>query len=130
MCSLSLEEKEVAVCLCVQSCPTLCDPMNHNQPGSSVHEIFQARIHGVVGISYSGDLPEPGIEPTSIENPTLASLFFTTEPPEKQHTHILPYKPMHIPSVRNILVIPDLLRSHSPKFYNLSYREAFMFCLF
>ena len=39
--------------LCL-SCPTFCDPMNCNQPGSSVHEIFQARIHGVVAISYSG----------------------------------------------------------------------------
>ena len=27
-----------------QSCPTLCDPMDWNLPGSSVHGIFQARI--------------------------------------------------------------------------------------
>ena len=27
-----------------QSCPTLCDPMDSSQPGSSVHGIFQARI--------------------------------------------------------------------------------------
>ena len=75
-----------------------------------------------------GDLPEPRIEPTSIANPALASLFFTTEPPEKQYMHILLYKLMHIPSVRNILVIPGLLKSnHSPKFYNLSYRETFIF---
>ena len=26
-----------------QSCPTLCDPMDCNPPGSSVHEILQAR---------------------------------------------------------------------------------------
>ena len=32
-------ESEVA-----QSCPTLCDPMNCNLPGSSVHGIFQARV--------------------------------------------------------------------------------------
>ena len=57
-----------------------------------------------------GDLPELGIEPMSIANPTLASLFFTTEPPEKQYIQILLYKPMHVPSVRNTLVIPDLLR--------------------
>ena len=34
--------------LCVaeslQSCPTLCDPMGCNPPGSSVHGILQARI--------------------------------------------------------------------------------------
>ena len=32
-------ESEVA-----QSCPTLCDPMDCSLPGSSVHEIFQARV--------------------------------------------------------------------------------------
>ena len=28
----------------LQSCPTLCDPMDSSPPGSSVHEILQARI--------------------------------------------------------------------------------------
>ena len=28
----------------LQSCPTLCDPMDCNPPGSSVHGILQARI--------------------------------------------------------------------------------------
>ena len=27
-----------------QSCPTLCDPMDRSLPGSSIHEIFQARV--------------------------------------------------------------------------------------
>ena len=27
-----------------QSCPTLCDPMDCSLPGSSAHEILQARI--------------------------------------------------------------------------------------
>ena len=43
-------------CVCVlvaQSCPTLCDPMDCNPPGSSVHEIFQARILEWVAISFS-----------------------------------------------------------------------------
>ena len=30
-----------------------------------------------------GDLPDPGIEPTSLESPALAGGFFTTEPPGK-----------------------------------------------
>ena len=30
--------------LVTQSCPTLCDPMDYRPPGSSVHEILQARI--------------------------------------------------------------------------------------
>ena len=36
-----------------QSCPTLCDPMDHSLPGSSVHGIFQARILEWVAISFS-----------------------------------------------------------------------------
>ena len=28
----------------LQSCPTLCDPMDCRPPGSSVHGIFQARV--------------------------------------------------------------------------------------
>ena len=28
----------------IQSCPTLCDPMDCSLPGSSVHGIFQAKI--------------------------------------------------------------------------------------
>ena len=37
----------------VQSCPTLCDPMDSSQPGSTVHGIFQARILEWVEISSS-----------------------------------------------------------------------------
>ena len=43
----------VCVCLATQSCPTLCDPMNWNLTGSSVHGLFQARIVEWVAISYS-----------------------------------------------------------------------------
>ena len=46
-----------------QSCPTLCDPMDCSLPGSSVRGIFQAKILEWVAISFSGDLPNPGIEP-------------------------------------------------------------------
>ena len=37
----------------LQSCLTLCDPMDCNQPGSSVHVILQARILEWVSISFS-----------------------------------------------------------------------------
>ena len=36
-----------------QSCPALCDPMDCSPPGSSVHEIFQARILEWVAVSFS-----------------------------------------------------------------------------
>ena len=28
----------------LQSCPTLCDPIDGSPPGSSIHGIFQARV--------------------------------------------------------------------------------------
>ena len=37
----------------LQSCPTLCDPMDCSHPGSSVHEIFQARVLEWVAIAFS-----------------------------------------------------------------------------
>ena len=49
-----------------QLCFTLCDPMNYNLPGPSVHGIFQARILERVAIVLPpGGLPDPGIEPVS-----------------------------------------------------------------
>ena len=35
-----------------QSCPTLCDPMDYNLPGFSVHGILQARILKWIAISF------------------------------------------------------------------------------
>ena len=36
-----------------QSCPTLSDPMDFILPGSSCHEIFQARVLEWVAIAFS-----------------------------------------------------------------------------
>ena len=56
-----------------QSCPTLCDPMDYSPPGSSVLGILQARLLEGFPLPAPGDLPDPGIEPTSPASP-----FFTT----------------------------------------------------
>ena len=63
-----------------QSCPTLCDPVDCSPPGSSLHGTFQARILERFPLSISGDLPDPGIKPSSPVSPTPAGRFFTTEP--------------------------------------------------
>ena len=51
----------VCVCVCVstQLCLTLCDLMNCDLPGSSVHGISQARILKWVAISYSRRSSQP-----------------------------------------------------------------------
>ena len=59
--------------------------MDSSPPDSSVHGISQAKTPEWVAISYSGDLPNPGIEPVS---PALAGRLFTTEPPGKPYMDI------------------------------------------
>ena len=49
----------------LQSCLTLCNPMDCSLPGPSVHGILQARILEWVSMPFSGDLPNPGNEPMS-----------------------------------------------------------------
>ena len=46
-------------CVCDQSCLTLCNPMDCNLPGSSVHGIFQTRILEEVAISFSRGSSQP-----------------------------------------------------------------------
>ena len=61
----------LCVCVCVlkslQSCPTLCNPMDYSPPGSSDHGILQARILEWVAILQ-------GIFPTQGSNPHFLHL--------------------------------------------------------
>ena len=64
-------------CACmsvVQSCPTLCDPMDCSPPGSSVHGILQARILGWAAIPFSRGPSRPR-DRTQVS--CTASRFFT-----------------------------------------------------
>ena len=71
--------------MCVQSlesCPTLCDPVDCSSPGSSVHGISQARILEWVANSFSrGIFPTQVITPASLMSPTLAGRFYTVSTP-------------------------------------------------
>ena len=55
----------------LQSCLNLCDLMDHSPLGSSVHEIFPARILKELPRPSPGDLPDLGIEPMSPASPVL-----------------------------------------------------------
>ena len=52
------ETKDMKV-LVPQLCLTLCNPMNCNPPGSSIHGILQARILEWVAISFSRASSQP-----------------------------------------------------------------------
>ena len=58
----------------LQSCLTLCDPVDHSPPGSSVSGTLQQEYWSGLPCPPPGDLPDPGIEPTTC----IAGGFFTT----------------------------------------------------
>ena len=49
----SLADNTAAAAKSLQSCPTLCDPIDGSPPGSPVPGIFQARTLEWVAISFS-----------------------------------------------------------------------------
>ena len=59
----------------IQSCPTLCNPIDY-----TVHGILQAIIQEWVAFPFSRDLPNPGIEPRS---PALQVDSLPAKPPRK-----------------------------------------------
>ena len=63
--------------LVTQLCLTLWDPLVCSPLNSFVHRALQARILERVAISFSRDLPNPGIEPRS---PALQENSLPTEP--------------------------------------------------
>ena len=71
-------------CLCaklLQSCPTLCNPMDSRLPGSPVHGTLQARIPEWVAVPSSRGFSQPKDQnPVSLVS-CIVGRFFTTEPP-------------------------------------------------
>ena len=73
----------------LQSCPTLCDPVGYNPPGSSVHGILQARV-----LEWVAMLPLQGIFPAQGSNPCLLHLLhwqagsLELVPPGQPHVNV------------------------------------------
>ena len=72
--------------LVAQSALTLGGPMDCSPPGSSVHEIFPARILEWVAIPFPGDIPHLGIEH---KTPALQATTLPSEPPGKPKIRVL-----------------------------------------
>ena len=62
----------------LQSCPTLCDPMDCSLQASLSMGFSRQESWSGLPCPSPGDLPNPGIELTSLMSPALASGFFTT----------------------------------------------------
>ena len=68
------------VCMHVQSCLTLCDPVDCSPSGSSLYGIFQARILEHAAISFSrGSSQLRYWIPCLLASPALAARFFTCQ---------------------------------------------------
>ena len=62
----------------LQTCLTLCDPMDCRPPGSSVHGILQGRILEGVAMPSSKGSSQPGVKPASLTSTALTGGFFTS----------------------------------------------------
>ena len=74
--------------LVAQLCPTLCNPMDCSPPGSSVPEIFQARILEWVAISFSRGSSQPR---DRTQASCTAGRFFTNWATREAHCGSLGY---------------------------------------
>ena len=70
----------------LSSYPTLCYPIDHSLPGSSVRGILQAGILEGVARPSSRGASRPGNQPTSLMFPALSGMFFTTGATWEAHT--------------------------------------------
>ena len=82
------EEDYIMTCVC--GC---AQPLSRVQlfavPWTATHQVllpmefFRQEYLGRLPFPPPGDLPDPGIEPTSLASPAVAGVFFTTVPPGK-----------------------------------------------
>ena len=74
---------KITVSMCaesLQSRPTLCNPIGCSQSGSSVHGFSRQEYQSGLPCPPPGDLPDPGIKPTSLTFPALAGRHLPLEP--------------------------------------------------
>ena len=53
---LMMDREAWRAAISLQSCPTLCNPIDGSLPGSSIPGIFQARVLEWGAIAFSGDV--------------------------------------------------------------------------
>ena len=113
MCTHTSPHDLQILCVCAklfQSCPTLCDPMDHSPSGSPVHENFQTRILEWFAMPFSGQSFQPRGELLSLASPALAGRFFTTSATQEAHLilHTQAQTHVHTHSCVHTHTIPDM----------------------
>ena len=69
--------------LVTQSCPTLCDPVDGSLPGFSTMGLSRQEYWSGLPCPPPGDLPNPGMELTSLMSPALEAGSLPLAPPGK-----------------------------------------------
>ena len=72
--SVSHQPVAAAAAKSLQSCPTLCDPMDSSPPGSSVPGILQARTLKWVAVSFSNAWAQTVYNPPAMQEIQVRSL--------------------------------------------------------
>ena len=108
-----------STCCFPQSCLTLCDPTDHSPPGSSVHEILQARIEERVAMSSSRGSSQPR------DGTCVSCISYTAggDAPGHQHTqNFLQHwvTPCVSPALTHFTEGPTSLSCHPPTHTTLS----------
>ena len=78
----------------LQSCPTVCNPLDCNPSGCSVFS--RQEYWSELPCSPLGDLPDPGIETESLMSPALQANSLPTESSGKPSLGILFTKPYNV----------------------------------
>ena len=73
----------------LQSCWTVCNPMDRSPPGSSAMGFSRQEYWSGLPRPPPGNLPNLGIEPASLLSPALAGGFFTTSTTCEAHSHLV-----------------------------------------
>ena len=124
VCDVQLIYMCLCVCVCVLS-STLCDPMDCSPPGSSVDGIFQEKYWNGLPFPPPGDLPDPGIAPTSPVSPALQVDSLPSETSEKhfwwKHDYIVLFFPVIYAQISN-------QTSHCFWLY-IQYNKVILFCI-
>ena len=117
-------------CVCahamsLQSCPTLCEPMDHSPSGSSVCGILQARILEWVATP-SSRRSSPPMDQTRVSpaSPALQAHSSTAEPTGKSYTCICIYTHIYTYIYKDTYICLSALIKSTEKLYsNYKYKE-------
>ena len=96
----------------LQLCLTLCNPMDHGPPGSSVHGIFQARVLEWVAVSFY-----PSVQFSSVAqsfSPTLCDPMNCSTPGLPVHHQLPEFTQTHVHRVSDAIQPFHPLSSPSP----------------